>query len=778
MNDLDKTMRYVQSRPTGEIQEDLLVTLFDGTQTPRTISLNAFAKPSVSFGRGASNDIVLSSVLVSGEHGRFVYQGGAWVIQDKAVYAERGSTNGLICNDAAIQSRVLADGDLIRIDDGVEALAEGVLMVFSAPEATSQWQAFPLDGKSAVTIGRAPSCDITLRHISASKLHARLTLEGGRWVLADCGSTNGTILNNAPLIGRVGLQEKDVISITNSTLIFTSSTVYWSGVKSGISVDASNVVITRGSRKKVTCDHVSLSIRPGELVAIIGGSGAGKSTLLNSLCGYLPPADGKVYINGVDLYRNFDALKKLIGYVPQQDIVYDNLTLHDMLAYTAKLRLPKDVSAKEREAAIARAIELVRLKGFEKHYIKAMSGGQRKRASIAVELLSDPNLLFLDEPASGLDPGTERSLMLSLREMADYGKTVILVTHSTLQLKLCDRIVFMGRGGKLCCFASYDEALRFFGIDDIVDVYQLITDNPESWQRQYASAAQAVKPRSGAPISGSAKYRQRAQLPVLCARYMKLVFNDRQRLLLLLLQAPILALLVSIVANGNQFEELGITKSLLFALSCSAFWVGMLNAIQEICKERTILRREYMNGLSLPVYIASKIIVLGGLCLIQSASIVLVFGWRVGLPESGLLMHPLPELMITTFLTALASASMGLFVSSLFTNADRAMTVAPILLMPQILFSGLIFTLEGATEIISWLAVCRWSMEGYGTTANLNALPTQMQLQGFNIPHTASDFFTYEASHLLRAWGLLAAFVVVFLALACLVLTRIGKEKS
>jgi ABC-type multidrug transport system ATPase subunit len=540
------------------------------------------------------------------------------------------------------------------------------------------------------------------------------------------------------------------------------------------------VVVRKEGRKKVaTLNDVSLNIKPGELVAIIGGSGAGKSTVLNCMSGYLPPAKGEVYINGLDLYKNFDVFKKLIGYVPQSDIVYDNLTLYDMLSYTAKLRLPKDISEKERRAAIDRAIELVELSEKKNDYIKKFSGGQKKRASIAVELLSDPNLLFLDEPASGLDPGTERNLMHSLRKMADGGKTVILVTHSTLQLKLCDKIVFMGRNGKLCFFGSYDDALEFFGVSDVVDVYNMINENAEEWRNRYNGTKN--RPGIRRVVSGdvsSGKSKKRFQLPVLCGRYMKLVMHDRQRLLLLLIQAPVLALLISLVANGQQFEQYEMTKSLLFALSCSAFWIGMLNAIQEVCKERNITKREYMTGLSLNAYILSKILVLGILCLFQSLLIIAVFALSVGLPDEGLLTNPSAELFITTFLTAIASASMGLFVSSLFKNADRAMTVAPILLMPQILFSGLIFKLDGATELISWLAVCRWSMEGYGTTANLNELQLKLQQEGVMIPHESESFYEFTAAHMVKSWAILLAFVVIFLLLARMVLNSIGKEKS
>ena len=601
-----------------------------------------------------------------------------------------------------------------------------------------------------------------LPHISVSKYHARIVREQGQYYIIDNNSTNGVVVNNQQISGKALLHEKDVIAITNSKLIFTASMISYCTFKNGISVDAEKVVITRGKGKKtiVTGNDISINIKPGELVAIIGGSGAGKSTILNCMCGYLPPTQGEVYINGVALYRNFDSLKKLIGYVPQSDIVYDNLTLNDMLSYTAKLRLPKDISKMEREAAIERAIRLVELTEKKNSFIKSLSGGQKKRASIAVELLSDPNLLFLDEPASGLDPGTERNLMQSLRAMADGGKTVILVTHSTLQLRLCDKIVFMGKGGNLCFFGSYDDALEFFGVSDIVDVYNMITDNAMEWREKYdRTQAPAV---SGRPAAG--------RIPS--------VANDRQRLLLLLAQAPALALLISLVADGQQFEQYEMTKSLLFALSCSAFWVGMLNAIQEVCKERSILKREYMAGLSLNEYILSKILVLGVLCLIQSSLIVGVFAMSVGLPEEGLFLPPMIEFLITTFLTATASAAMGLFVSSLFTNADRAMTVAPILLMPQILFSGLIFELEGATEMLSWFAICRWSMEGYGTTANLNELPLKMQQEFPMMSHEAESFFDFTVPHMLKAWLILLLFVVLFLGLARAVLTNIGKEKS
>ena len=730
MDNMDKTVHF-----SGTVTKlnGSRVTIFDGFSAPRTVRLDIFGKNYVYFGRDPRNDIVLTSHLVSAEHGRFAYRNNAWVIEDKAMYGERGSTNGLMYNNASIVSRVVSDGDFIRIDDVVETVAEGVLFVFTSDDSENRWASLPLTGRPIVTIGRDSGCDIVLPHISVSKCHAKIAWENDGYYIYDNGSTNGVVVNGSRITGKVKLHEKDVIAITNSKLIYTSAMLSYCCYKSGISVDASNIVIRRGRGAKsfVTSDHVSLGIRPGELIAIIGGSGAGKSTILNCMCGYLKPNEGDVFINGINLYQNFDSLKKLIGYVPQSDIVYDNLTLHDMLMYTAMLRLPEDTTPVEREAAITRAINTVELSEKRGSLIKSLSGGQRKRASIAVEL------------------------------------------------KMCDKIVFMGKGGNLCFFGSHDDAKTFFGVDDIVDVYNMITDNAKEWRARYEQLRAAPgRIRPSTAVSARSKENKLRQLGVLSARYLKLVTNDRQRLLLLMIQAPLLAVLISFVADGKQFDQYEMTKSLLFALSCSAFWVGMLNAIQEICKERTILKREYMTGLSLGTYVSSKIIVLGIMCLVQSIMITTVFSLMIGLPDEGVMIFPFLELLITTFITATASTAMGLFVSSLFTNADRAMTVAPILLMPQILFSGLIFKLDGATEIISWLAVCRWSMEGYGTTANLNDLPLRLQQQGVMIPHEAESFFDFTPLHLICSWGILIVYTVVFLVLARLVLSKIGKEKS
>jgi energy-coupling factor transporter ATP-binding protein EcfA2 len=444
-----------------------------------------------------------------------------------------------------------------------------------------------------------------------------------------------------------------------------------------------------------------------------------------------------------------------------------------MLSYAAKLRLPTDVSESERMRRIEEVIQIVELTEKKTTLIKSLSGGQRKRASIAVELLSDPNLFFLDEPASGLDPGTERNLMTTLRSMSAGGKTVIFVTHSTLNLHLCDKIAFMGAGGHLCFYGSLKAALAFFGVSDVVDIYNLITYDPIKWRNMYFSMQknQAKNVGHSAALNKSPNKNWLKQTFILSKRHLHILMNDRIRLLLILLQAPLLALLIAMVADGNQYMAGGAglktTKGLLFALACSAFWIGVLNSIQEVCKERNILKREYMTGQRLDVYVFSKMMVMTIICAVQSFLLVSVFALVVGLPEKSVMMGSYPEFLLTAFLTALSASAMGIFVSSLFKNADRAMSVAPLLLMPQLLFSGMIFDLSGATKVISVFAACRWSMEGFGSTADLNGISGRNEA-----------FYEVATDHMLMLWGILLAMIVVFSVAAVFVLRSINKERK
>lgn len=257
-------------------------------------------------------------------------------------------------------------------------------------------------------------------------------------------------------------------------------------------VDAIALRQTVGPRaEKVLINDISLSILPGEFVALVGGSGSGKSTLLDALNGFRPARQGRVFVNGTDYYANMQDYKHRLGYVPQDDIIHRELTVEDALYFTARLRLPANSSAEEVRARADEALDEVEMTDQRRLQITRLSGGQRKRVSIATELISRPGLLYLDEPTSGLDPVLERRLMLLLRRLADEGRTVIAVTHATANIDVCDKVAFLGRGGRLCFFGSPDDALSFFGAESITSIYDMLDasdEAPERWEQQYRTS--------------------------------------------------------------------------------------------------------------------------------------------------------------------------------------------------------------------------------------------------------------------------------------------------
>jgi ABC-type multidrug transport system ATPase subunit len=761
--------------------EGMTITIFDGEKTPKNIDLMDFGKNEITIGRAADNDIVLDSQLVSKHHAKFVIVGDVCNIYDL------DSTNGLFVESYRVKAAKLLPGNMIRIMSDV-SFSQNVSILFGSEGKSTLWKSIVITNMNTITIGRDHGCSICLNNSSISKVHVIIRKEKDGYHLYDNKSTNGVIVNGSKVKKSCLLREKDVILLVNTKLIFSANLISYIVYENGIKLEAKDIVKTvhTAKGKLNIVNHISLNIEPGEFVAIIGGSGAGKSSFMNCISGYSKPTQGQVLINGADLYENYETMKHMIGYVPQSDIVYDNLTVQAMLEYAAKLRMPKDTSAKERRKTIAEVISMVELDGREKFMIKSLSGGQRKRVSIAVELLSDPNLFFLDEPSSGLDPGTEEKLMETLSRMSKMGKTIILITHNTMNIHLCDKIIFLGKGGNLCYYGPPSRAKSFFNVENMVSVYNMITDDSELWKRkfcEYSGQSLSEQESGGGLKNTNPKVMRKGsigrQTAILTQRHFALIFHDVKRLLMLLLQAPLLGFLIYLVADDNVFSQYEITKAILFAMSCCAFWIGILNSIQEVCKERTILKREYLSGLSMTAYILSKFVVLGIVCLIQSALLLGTFALLVGLPEEGIFMSAGAEFFITTFLTAFSATAMGLFVSSLFSNADRAMTVAPILLMPQILFSGLAFSLSGIIEKVSYIVTCRWAMEGYGSIANLNELTMRLQeneLLADLIDHEAESFYTHSTWHLLFSWEIQIGFVLIFGVLCYIALANVEKS--
>ncbi|MDI1462374.1 ATP-binding cassette domain-containing protein [Catellatospora sp. KI3] len=366
------------------------------------------------------------------------------------------------------------------------------------------------DGAARTRLGRDSDNDIVIDDLQASRRHAELRRVGNSYQIVDLGSRNGTFLNGRRVLKATALHSGDLVSIGRHELLFDGVRLHEHVDTGPASIVADDLTVRMG--EKVLIDDVSFSLREGSLLALIGPSGCGKSTLLKALTGLRPATQGRLWYGGHDLYADYAQLRYRIGMVPQDDVLHKQLKVRTALRYAAALRFADDVPRKVRWAKVNEVMETMRLTHRAKARIDVLSGGQRKRASVAMELLTEPSLLCLDEPTSGLDPALDKGVMTELRELADKGKTVVVVTHSVLHLDMCDRVLVMCLGGTMGYFGPPDQLLDFFGAEDYADVFTKITDEPERWTRAfrnsplYARYVSAVAPvtRDAAPAAPAA----------------------------------------------------------------------------------------------------------------------------------------------------------------------------------------------------------------------------------------------------------------------------------
>lgn len=739
------------------------------------------------FGRAEDNMIVINSPIISTHHGVFEIKNDGCYVSDS------GSTNGIFVNEQKITSTKLENGDNIRIDLVDQPHDEGVLMIYSVLEQNSdeKWNEVSFEGKNEVTIGRESSNDIAIPHSMVSRKHAKIMKSGNELYVEDLNSTNGTFLNGTPVSGKQKIKSFDVIIIGNTKIIYQENKVIYNVQAKGLRIDAIGITkdvqdssggMFKSKATKRILDDISISIKSGELVALVGGSGAGKSTFMDSINGFRLPTEGSVLVNDDDFYANYSAYKNIMGYVPQQDIVYDTLTVQQMLTYAAKLRMPEDTTDQEIQERVVQVISDVELEGREDLVIKQLSGGQRKRASIAVELLADPKLFYLDEPTSGLDPGMERNMMKLLRKLTNQGKTIILITHATANLHICDKVIFLGYGGKLCYFGPPNGALEFFGVSDYADIYDLINKESDKWQTVFRKSkyygyynSLSEKKAKTSEKKVVTKRSSLKQWLILSNRYLKLTLVDKQRFISLIAQAPFIAILLGLVADKEAFEFYETSKEVIFTLASSGVWMGLLNSIQEITKEQDIYRRERAVNLKLGPYLLSKLLVLGGLALVQSVIFILVFVRVIDLPDVNLIGSLQLELMITMFLTTFASTAFGLVVSTMVSNPDRAMGLAPILLIPQLIFNGLVFKLEGFADLLSNLAISKWTARAISISVDLNDKPLEIESQTPVPPRDLPEYYDHDLTLLYQNWGILLGVTVLCVILSIVILKQ--KEK-
>ena len=353
---------------------------------------------------------------------------------------------------------------------------------------------FDLTAKTVTTVGSGENCDIRVNNPLVSEKQFFIVFDGANCFVEDAHSMSGTYVNNKK-VKRQRLGDYDRISIPSAAYIFYRNTLLYSTAEGGIRIDAVDVckrVRDKNSRGKISLvTNVTFRIEAGSFVAVVGGSGAGKSTLLDCINGMRPATDGKIYYDTNDYYENMNTYKGVVGYVPQRDIMHDDLTVSDALRYTAMLRMRADLPAEELSARVAEAIADVHLQGKEKLRIASLSGGQKKRVSIAMELLSDPKVIFLDEPTSGLSPDLDMEMMALLKDLSKKGRTIVVITHAMENLDKCDSVAFLGRGGRLCYYGPAKDAFRWFNRRSYSRIFAALTDEAtsEAFAKKYRRSA-------------------------------------------------------------------------------------------------------------------------------------------------------------------------------------------------------------------------------------------------------------------------------------------------
>ncbi|NSW53886.1 MAG: FHA domain-containing protein [Anaerolineae bacterium] len=600
-----------------------------------------------------------------------------------------------------------------------------------------------LAGHDRVTIGRGSDNMITLDHPLVSRYHAVIERMGTRTRITDLHSANGVFVNGEAVDTQAWLKQGDAIKIGPYLIHFTGNELRPSAQQS-YNIDV------LGLQKWVTKDlnllkEISLNVGQNEFVALVGMSGAGKSTLMDAINGFRPATHGQVFINGVDLYQNYNQFRDEIGNVPQRDIVHMELTAEQALDYAAQLRMPPDASAGDRRAAVNETLDDLGLTFRKDVLISRLSGGQLKRVSIGVELLTKPRLFFLDEPTSGLDPGTEYEMMKLLRRLADQGRTIMIITHATKNVMFCDKAIILAKGGNLAFYGPPEDALQYFDQFrtrrerlekdmEFDDIYRILEDpergRPEDWRDRYLQSPYArytMPKQAGAPqmpqaqAGASRKHAGKRisgfkQFFILSHRYLRCMLQDKASLILTLSLAPILGLMNFIwgnklfdPVNGNAAKTMGVW----FAVAIMGILVGYMGSIQELVKEQAIYKRERAVGLKILPYIMSKVWVGAALGLYQ-AFFILVFTLLLAQPVINNLVGYV-VLYITLWLVIFCSFILGLLISAVANNPNTAQLIMIATFVPQILLAGVLQPLHLIIggETMSVAVVARWGFENF-----------------------------------------------------------------
>ena len=660
----------------------------------QTFELNPFHPVTVGRDR-MRNEVCLDHRSVSVEHAIIrIEDAGQPVVEDLH------STNGTFVNGQRVEeSCPLREGD--RISFGHYRTRE-LIFRDSLPEEV-EVNATDIPEGEFMVVGRDRDCDLVLDHVLISRRHARIEHQARGYLVIDLGSANGTFVNGQRVSAETLLHDNDRVQIGPFILQLEAGELRSTLDSSAIRIDVIDLCREVGppSDRKLILQDVTLTIGRRELVGILGPSGSGKTTFLNAICGLRPATRGQVLFNGKDLYENYTAARQFIGFVPQHDDLHDDLTLEQEMAFASRLRLPRDMTAVDRQEHINRLIDLLELSEHRDTRIGSLSGGQRKRVSIGIELLSQPGVLFVDEPTGGLDPRNQERMMYLFRRIATSGCTVVMATHQLGGFDLLDRAMVMTEG-RMVYFGPVTQFYDYFDVNVAGDIYGKLESERSAaeWEERFLEsnayeqyvADPGAEPPQGQELPPLPRSQGGiGQLVTLTRRYATQRLADRGSLVTSLLQAPIIGLLVIAIAGGVPNSP-----RTLFMLVVAALWLGCSAGVREIVDEARIYRRERLTFLKRWTYLGSKNLVLALMGLAQCFLLTGV------LALGGALEHHFLTTTLVMLALYLGGVAGGLCISAVVRSAAAAMAAVPLVMFPQILFAGLLVPTADVPTILPY----------------------------------------------------------------------------
>jgi ABC-type multidrug transport system ATPase subunit len=595
----------------------------------------------------------------------------------------------------------------------------------------------------SIKIGRATDNDIVIPDVLASRHHATLLPSPGGTEIRDNRSINGTFVNGARVDSAM-LRDGDVVTIGNVDLVFGGGTLARrseteAATRTG-GLEVHGVTWTIEGNKTLL-DNISLTARPGTLTAVIGPSGAGKSTFARLVAGYTHPTSGTVSFEGHNIHAEYASLRSRIGMVPQDDVVHGQLTVRQALMYAAELRLPPDTTKADREQVVMQVLEELEMTQHLETRVDKLSGGQRKRASVALELLTGPSLLILDEPTSGLDPALDRQVMTMLRQLADAGRVVLVVTHSLTYLDVCDQVLLLAPGGKTAFCGPPSQIGPAMGTTNWADIFSTVAGDPDAAKARYL--AQTGPPPPVPPVEQPADLGEPAktslirQFSTIGRRQIRLIVSDRGYFIFLALLPFIMGVLSLSVPGATGFgppDKLSDAPNqpgqVLVLMNVGAIFMGTALTIRDLIGERAIFLREQAVGLSTTAYLLAKVCIYSVFAILQSGIVTAITIIGVGPPKNGGLLLGSGELAASIELfigmaaATVCAATVGFALSALAKSNEQIMPLLVIAIMSQLVFSGGMIPVTGRIPLdqMSFVTPARWGFAATASTVGLTDL--------------------------------------------------------